>query len=217
VQHQTVSYCVHSDFWATLTGSETVIAPGQVPGVRVPAKLPVAFIVRIAGEFYLFNPLDPLVSPFILGNQLEGESPFCGKGDIVHRVCHDDIVVHDIAERERRRVSVVGMEDNGVRPRVNTCFPNEIADEHAFPEERDIPALNAVKRDNLGVMPVVVENFTVRQYLCRPRESGNREPVIGGVDMLRTGNGVLVEVIDGREIFSLIGSDLDSGKLPRLV
>jgi hypothetical protein len=51
----------------------------QIAGVRISTLFPVSMVIRIAGEF---NRLDPLVSPLILCNKLERETPFVWKSDV---------------------------------------------------------------------------------------------------------------------------------------
>jgi hypothetical protein len=46
-----------------------------VPCVRVPPLFPVAPVGWVVSEFDLLDPFDPLVSPLVLGHQLEGICP----------------------------------------------------------------------------------------------------------------------------------------------
>ena len=87
-------------------------------------------------------------------------------------------------------------QDYGVRTGVDACIIDQVADQYAFPEDRSIPALDAVKRDDFRVMLVVVENLAVRKDLCRRCQARDGEPVIGLVDVLRSVDRILAEVED---------------------
>jgi hypothetical protein len=151
----------------------------QIAGVRISTLFPVTPVIWIVGEFDLLDPLYPLVSPLVLGNQLEGISPFGRKRDIVHLISDEDIVGHHVGEGERGGVRIMCSKDYGVRTGIDTSFPDEIADQHAFPEEFYRPAFNIVQRDDLRVVPVAGKNFGIGQDARCRGQAGNGKPVIG--------------------------------------
>ena len=46
------------------------------------------------------SPLYPLVSPFVLGHELEGKPSLYWKSYPVHLVGHEDVVIDDMRERQ---------------------------------------------------------------------------------------------------------------------
>jgi hypothetical protein len=73
---------------------------------------------------------------------------------------------------------------------------DEVPHQYSLPEDGSIPAFDTDQGDNLGVMRVLPQNFIVRVGIRCIGQAGDREVVIGTVDMLGTMDGILPEVID---------------------
>jgi hypothetical protein len=119
-----------------------VLALIEVTGIRIPPLLPVPQVIGVIREFDPVYSLDPLVSPLILSNQPEGITVFRIKGDSVHLIREEDVVLLNVADRERCCVPISGMEDHGICLGFNPCVFYEIGNTYAFPEDRGTPALD---------------------------------------------------------------------------
>ena len=73
----------------------------QVAHVGEAALFPLSFVVHVVGHLNLAYPLDPLVAPFALCNEHEGEPALGRNGYLIHLVRHQDVIVHDVVEKER--------------------------------------------------------------------------------------------------------------------
>jgi hypothetical protein len=72
----------------------------QICSIGISPLLPVTPVIRVIGQLDLLDPLDPLVTPFVLCDQLERVATLGRERQIIHPVGHDDIVVHQVVERE---------------------------------------------------------------------------------------------------------------------
>jgi len=167
----------------------------KVRGIGISPLLPVAPVIRVISELDLLDPLDPLVPPFVLCDQLERIAPFRREGDMVHLIGYEDVMVHQVVKRKGCCIAIMRREYHGICTGIDACIPDQIADQHALPEDRCIPAFHAEERDNLGIMGVPGQYILVRVDICCVGQPAHREPVIGYVDILGTPDRVFTKII----------------------
>jgi hypothetical protein len=66
--------------------------------------------------------------------------------------------------------------------------------------------------DHLGIMGVLFQDFAVGIDVSRIGQPGDGETIPGTVDILGTFDGIFMEVVDRREVFSLVRPDFDRGE-----
>ena len=53
--------------------------------------------------------------------------------------------------------------DHSIGAGIDTCIIDKVADKHAFPQKRHVPPFDTMKRNNLGIMLVVVNYLPISQ------------------------------------------------------